>query len=415
MTTANTRGAVEAVWRIESARLIGALTRFTGDFSLAEDVAQEALAEALVSWPTNGIPDNPGGWLLTVGRRRAIDAFRRRSGRDARYAALAADDGRTATNWHQSADPDHVDDDLLSLIHIACHPCLPREGQIALTLRTVGGLTSDEIARLFLVQRATVQARITRAKKKLAAEEVAFRVPDPDELDDRLKSVLAVIYLIFTEGSSATSGPDWIRHDLAGEALRLARVVARLQPDPEAHGLLALLEFTVARFPARVDGEGRPVLLEYQDRRTWDQAAIARGRAAFARARGPAGYGPYGLQASIAACHATAPSVDATDWDRIVLLYEALRRVAPSPIVDLNHAVAVAMANGPSDGLALVDALVEARALDGLPHVHGVRAELLLRLGRTGEARGEFLRAAELCTSDVEAAVLREKAQALEP
>ena len=337
------REAVAAVWRIESARIVGALARYTGDFALAEDLAQEALAEALVTWPRDGVPGNPTGWLLTVGRRRAIDAFRRRAALDERYAALARDlgeGGATSGNPRGEPDrdgadllwdPDRIDDDVLALMFISCHPLLSREARVALTLRVVGGLTSDEIARAFLVPAATVQARITRAKKTLAAAVVPFAVPPAAERAERLGSVLSVIYLIFTEGASASSGRDLIRLDLAGEAQRLARVLARLMPDePEVHGLLALLELTAARFPARTGPDGEPVLLDEQDRRRWDQAAIRRGRAALARAGAAGrGLGAYGLQAAIAECHAVAPSVGATNWESVVILYEALGRLAP--------------------------------------------------------------------------------------
>ena len=410
------RRAVEAVWRIESARIVGALARYAGDFTLAEDLAQEAFAEALVAWPRDGVPTNPAGWLLTVGRRRAIDAFRRRAARDERYAVLgrelalrteAADDG----DLDLLADPDHIDDDLLSLVFIACHPTLSPESQVALTLRTVGGLTSDEIARAFLVPTATVQARITRAKKTLAAARVRFAVPPQEEWRDRLRSVLGVVYVIFTEGSSATSGAAWIRTDLAREAIRMARVLARLVPDePEVHGLLALLELTAARFPARTTPDGDPVLLEDQDRRRWDRSAIRRGLAALDRAeRVGRGLGAYGLQAAIAACHARATSVTATDWRRIALLYEALGRIAPSPVVDLNHAVAVSMADGPAAALPLVDGLAAAGALAGSHLLPTVRGELLRRLGRLEEARVELEAAQALCRNDAERAVLATK------
>ncbi len=372
------RQAVEAVWRIESARIVGGLARYTGDFAMAEDLAQEALAEALVSWPRDGVPRNPAGWLLTVGRRRAIDAYRRRSALDERYAALAADlDEGQATSGSAPGgeeddvlyDPERIDDDVLALIFISCHPVLSREASVALTLRVLGGLTSDEIARAFVTPTATVQARITRAKKTLAAAEVPFEVPPPDERRERLSSVLSVIYLIFTEGSSATSGSEWIRTDLAREAIRLSRVLARLVPDePETQGLLALLELTAARFPARVRPDGTPVLLEDQDRRRWDRAAIRRGRAALVASQQVGrGLGAYGLQASIAECHAVAPSVEETDWERIVSLYDALGSLAPSPIVDLNRAVAVSMARGPEAALPIVDELVESGDLGELP------------------------------------------------
>jgi RNA polymerase sigma factor (sigma-70 family) len=405
------RRAVEAVWRMESARIVGALARYTRDFALAEDVAQEALAEALVGWETNGIPDDPTTWLLAVGRRRAIDAFRRRSGRDERYALLARELDESIPGADVLFDPDAIDDDVLTLMFTACHPVLSKEARIALTLRVVGGLTSDEIAKSFLVPVSTVQARITRAKKTLAAAHVPFAVPEPKERAERLGSVLSVVYLIFTEGSSASSGEAWIRTDLTQEARRLARVLTRLAPEPEVFGLLALLELTAARFPARLDAHGKPVLLEDQDRGRWDRSAIQRGRAALAReAAAGRGLGPYGLQASIAECHAVASSVGETDWDRIVLLYEALGQVAPSPVVDLNRAVAVAMASGPASGLLVVD---EIAARDGLAQTHllpAVRAEMLARLGRRTEARDEYLRAAALCGNVAERGILESKA-----
>jgi RNA polymerase sigma factor (sigma-70 family) len=408
------RQAVEAVWRIESARIVGALARYTGDFALAEDLAQEALAEALVTWPRDGVPRNPAGWLLTVGRRRAIDTFRRRSALDERYAAIAheTDEGEgDDVLW----DPDEIDDDVLALMFISCHPVLSREARIALTLRVLGGLNSDEIAKAFLVPTATVQARITRAKKTLAAAQVRFEVPPAEERRERLGSVLHVIYLIFTEGSTATSGADWIRTDLAREAIRLARVVARLVPDePEPQGLLALLELTAARFPARVDQDGEPVLLEQQDRSRWDRSAIRRGSAALTRATAVGrGLGAYGLQAAIAECHAVARSVDETDWDRIVLLYEALGRLTPSPVVELNRAVAISMAQGPASALPVVDALVKAGALEGSHLLPSVRAELLTRLGRADEAREELEAAIRLCGNERERGVLRAKLDAL--
>ncbi|XVS68236.1 RNA polymerase sigma factor [Actinosynnema sp. CA-299493] len=413
------RGAVAAVWRIESARIVGALARYTGDFALAEDLAQEALAEALVTWPRDGVPDKPAAWLLTVGRRRAIDAFRRRSALDQRYAALAHDLGEGgATSGGGPVDPDDVpwdpdqiDDDVLALMFISCHPVLSREARVALTLRVVGGLTSDEIAKACLVPTATAQARITRAKKTLGAAGVPFAVPTAEERAARLNSVLNVIYLIFTEGSTASSGDDLIRFDLAGEAQRLARVLSRLVPDqPEVFGLLALLELTAARFPARTRPDGEPVLLEHQDRRRWDRAAIRRGRAALARAEEVGrGLGAYGLQAAIAECHAVAPSVEETSWARIVLLYEALGRLAPSPVVDLNRAVAVSMASGPAAALPIVDGLAGSDALANSYLLPSVRGELLSRLGRADEARVELARAVRLCGNERERAVLERK------
>lgn len=408
------RRAVEAVWRMESARIVGALARYTGDFALAEDVAQEALAEALVGWATGGVPAQPVNWLLAVGRRRAIDAFRRRSGRDERYALLARDLVEEAPGADALFDPDAIDDDVLALMFTACHPVLSKEARVALTLRVVGGLTTDEIARSFFVPVATVQARITRAKKTIAAAGVPFRVPDAQERRERLGSVLSVVYLIFTEGSSATAGDAWMRTELAAEAVRLARVLTRLAPDPEVYGLLALLELTAARFPARLDAAGRPVLLEAQDRRRWDRSAIRRGRAALATAAAAGrGLGAYGLQAAIAECHAVAPSVAETDWERVVLLYEALGRLAPSPVVELNRAVAVAMADGPAAGLAAVDDLLARGELRGSQLVPAVRGELLARLGRAAEAAGEYRRAAALTANTAERAVLEGKAAAL--
>jgi RNA polymerase sigma factor (sigma-70 family) len=420
------RRAVEAVWRIEAARIVGALARYTGDFALAEDVAQEALAEALVAWSRDGAPASPVGWLLATGRRRAIDSFRRASALDQRYTALA---GRLAEGEFSTGaagapeqpedlpwDPDRVDDDVLALMFTACHPVLSPDARVALTLRVVGGLSSEEIARAFLIPVPTVQARITRAKKTIAAAQVPFRLPPPEERPGRLGGVLSVLYVIFTEGSTATTGDRLLRPDLAYEAVRLARMLAALLPaEPEVFGLLALFELTAARFPARTGPDGEAVLLEDQDRRLWDRSAIRRGLAAFGRAASAGrGLGPYGLQAAIAACHATAPSVAETDWERIVLLYEALGRVAPSPVVELNRAVAVAMASGPQEALSMVDDLVASGRLSGSHLLPGVRGELLARLGRNAEARAELELAARLCRNAREQAVLRRKAAALE-
>jgi RNA polymerase sigma factor (sigma-70 family) len=407
------REAVAAVWRTESAHVVATLARSTGDFALAEDVAQEALAEALVSWPRDGAPRDPAGWLITTGRRRAIDAFRRRSALDARYAALAHQLGEGGAGDEAVGDalddPDHIGDDVLALVFIACHPLLSPDAQVALTLRVIGGLTSDEIARAFLVPTATVQARITRAKKTLSAARVPFEVPPSPVRRERLSSVLSVIYVIFTEGSTASSGDDLIRLDLADEALRLARRLADLAPDEaEVHGLLALLELTAARFPARTGPDGEPVLLTDQDRRAWDQIAIATGRDALARAgRVGNGLGAYGLQAAIAECHAAAPSVDDTDWERIVVLYEALGRLAPSPVVELNRAVALSMAQGPAVALRVVDDLVAGEQLTGSHLLPSVRGELLARLGRNPEAAAELERAVGLCGNNRERARLQ--------
>lgn len=422
---AASRRVVEAVWRIESSRIVGALARYTNDFALAEDVASEALAEALVAWPRDGVPRDPVAWLLATGRRRAIDAFRRRSGRDDRYAALARDlgEGGAVTGGPGTVaeagddllwDPDKIEDDRLALLFVACHPVLSKEARVALTLRVVAGLGSEEIARAFLVPVPTVQARITRAKKTLTAARVPFEVPAAEDRAERLGSVLNVVYLIFSEGSTASGGDDWMRPDLAYEAVRLARVLTRLSPDPETFGLLALLELTAARFPARTGPDGEPVLLEHQDRRRWDRSAIRRGRDALARAVAVGrGLGPYGLQAAIAEQHDVAASVAETDWDRIVVLYEALGRVAPSPVVELNRAVAVAMASGPAAGLGLVDDLVAREVLSGSYLLPSVRGELLARLGRRDEARGELELAARLCGNARERGVLEAKAAAL--
>lgn len=421
------RQAVEAVWRIESARIVGALARYTGDLALAEDVAQEALAEALVGWPREGTPRDPAGWLLTVGRRRAIDAFRRRAALEHRYAALAHDLGEggmssgigTAPTEQDGRDdlwdPDRIDDDVLSLIFIACHPVLGREAQVALTLRVVAGLSSDEIARAFLVPTATAQARITRAKKTLTAAGVPFELPPHEQRPARLGAVLTVLYLVFTEGASASSGDEWIRVDLAREAIRMTRVLTRLAGDAaEVHGLLSLMELTAARFPARIGRDGLPVLLQDQDRRRWDVSAIRRGRAALATAqRTGRGLGPYGVQAAIAECHAMAPSVGETDWDRVVLLYDVLRRIAPSPVVDLNRAVAVAMLRGPAAALAEVDAVAADGRLTSSHQLPSVRGELLARLGRTDEARDAFLLAHERAENAQDRAILERKLTAL--
>jgi RNA polymerase sigma factor (sigma-70 family) len=402
---------VEAVWRIESARIVSALTRFTGDFGLAEDAAQEAVAEALVSWPADP-PANPAGWLMATARRRAIDAIRRRAALRDRYALLATD-AVTGSAFEDETDPDRIDDDVLALMFISCHPVLSPEARVALTLRVVGGLSSEEIARAFLVPVPTVQARITRGKKTITSAGVPFELPAADERRERLGGVLTVLYVIFTEGSTATSGDRLVRPGVAYEAIRLARTLAALLPDePEVHGLLALCELTAARFPARTGPDGSPILLEDQDRRLWDVSAIRRGLAALARAS-VRGLGPYGLQAAIAATHTAAPSVEATDWERIVVLYEALGRIAPSPVVELNRAVAVAMASGPEQALTIVDELVATDRLPGSHLLPTVRGELLARLGRRSEARAELELATRLCSNRQERSVLLRKAAAL--
>ena len=410
------RRAVAAVWRIESAKIVATLTRVVGDFGLAEDLAQEALLDALRQWPVEGVPRNGAAWLTAVAKRKAIDGWRRRERLDDRMAVLAHDlereqaDAADAPPW----DPDAVDDDVLRLIFISCHPVLSREAQVALTLRVVGGLSSEEIARAFLVPTVTVQQRIVRAKKTLGAAQVPFEMPPREEHAERLGAILGVLYLIFNEGHAASSGPDWMRPELSLEAIRLTRVLAALMPrERDVHSLLALMELTAARFPARIDAHGEPVLLSDQDRRRWDRSRIARGRAALAAADAlGSGRGPYGLQAGIAECHATAASVDDTDWERIVLLYEALGRIAPSPVVELNRAAAVAMATGPASALQIIDRLGASGALAGYHLLPATRGELLLRLGRAEEARSEFAVAAALAGNDRERALLQAKADA---
>jgi RNA polymerase sigma factor (sigma-70 family) len=404
---------VDAVWRMEAAKIIATLTRAVGDVGLAEDLAQEALVDALTQWPQSGVPRNAGAWLTTVAKRKAIDFWRRQENLDAKYAVMARD---LETQVDEPWDPDRIDDDVLRLIFISSHPVLSREGQIALTLRVVGGLTTEEIARAFLTSTATVAARITRAKKTLAAANVPFEVPDRSEYPQRLSAVLSVIYLIYNEGYSASFGQRWIRDELCSEALRLGRVLAALVPDEaEVHGLVSLMEFQSSRFPARTDADGRPVLLEDQNRTKWDRAQIQRGVAALERAgnalqRRGVGWGPYALQAALAECHAVAPTAADTDWARIVLLYDGLRQVAPSPVVELNRAVAVAMADpvtGPASALEIVDNL---DGLDGSYLLPSVRGELLARLGRDAEAADEFDRAAAMTDNEREREVLAGKA-----
>jgi RNA polymerase sigma factor (sigma-70 family) len=408
-----THRAVEAVWRIEAARLTAALARVVGgDVGLAEELAQDALVIALERWPRNGIPDEPGPWLMATAKHRAIDVLRRRG----RYRHKLAELGRDLES-RQHADPtavldEDVGDDLLRLVFTACHPVLPTEGRVALTLRLLGGLSTGEIARAFLVPEPTVAQRIVRAKRTLAARRVPFELPAAPQLADRLRSVLAVIYLIFNEGYAATAGDDWTRPSLCGEALRLARLLAGLAPrEPEAHGLVALLEIQASRLAARTGPDGAPVLLLDQDRRRWDRLLIRRGLAALARAEALGGrFGPYALQAAIAACHARALAAADTDWDRIATLYRVLGHVSPSPVVELNRAVAVAMADGPAAGLAIVDGLAAVPALAGYPQLPAVRGDLLARLGRHDEARAAFTRAAELTRNAAERALFQARA-----
>jgi RNA polymerase sigma factor (sigma-70 family) len=409
------RRAVEAVWRAESARIVAALTRHTGDFAWAEDLAQDALLEALAKWPGSGIPDNPGAWLLTVAKRRAIDGWRRRERLAAREPLLGADvlEAERGDDVPELADPDRIDDDVLRLVFVACHPVLTAQARLALTLRTVAGLTTEQISRALLMTVPTVQQRIVRAKRSLAEAAVPFEVPGRAERPARLASVLQVIYLLFTEGYAAAAGDQPIRPEVAREAVRLARQLRALMPgEAEIDALIALMEFQSSRFATRTDGDGLPLTLAEQDRRRWDRSAIARGRESLRRADASTrGLGYYGLQAAIAECHAIAPAFEETDWGRIVQLYDALDRLAPSPVVRLNRAVAVSMADGPAPALAEVDDL-ESELAEFRPF-HAVRAELLERLGRPDAAAAEFLVAADLPGNEPEAAVLRRRATAL--
>jgi RNA polymerase sigma factor (sigma-70 family) len=409
------RRAVEAVWRAQSARIVAALTRHTGDFAWAEDLAQEALVEALAAWSSSGIPDNPGAWLMSVAKRRAIDGWRRRE-RLAQREPLFVTDAIAAESTDpvpDQADPDAIDDDVLRLVFVACHPILPAQARLALTLRTVAGLTTEQIARALLMTVPTVQQRIVRAKRSLAAEHVPFEVPDRAERPARLASVLQVIYLLFTEGYAAADGEGHIRPDVAREAVRLGRQLAALMPsEPEIWSLIALMEFQSSRFAARVGADGLPVTLEDQDRRRWDRSAISRGNDAMRRADAASrGLGYYGVQAAIAQCHAVAPAFADTDWDRILRLYDALAALAPSAVVRLNRAVALSMVEGPEQALAAVDAL-EPELARFRPFA-AVRAELLERMGRPDAAAAAFLDAAGLPGNDAEAALLRRRAAAL--
>ena len=400
---------VAAIWRIEGARIVAALARVVGDLGTAEDLAQDALVEAVEQWGRDGVPRNPGAWLTAVAKRRAIDGWRCEQRLGEKYRLLAADLDEVADDvWEP------IDDDVLRLVFAACHPVLSREAQVALTLKVVAGLDTEAIARLFLVPVPTMQQRIVRAKKALSAARAPFAVPEPAEWPARRTAVLTVVYLIFTEGYVASTGDAVLRTELAHEALRLGRVLDRLLPrEPEVLGLSALMEFQASRFAARVDGNGDAVLLADQDRRRWDRSAIARGRALLdgADALGK-GRGPYQLQAAIALCHAEAASVDETDWDRIVLLYEMLGRITANPVVELNRAVAVSMASGPEEGLAIVDGM-DATPLRGSHLLPSVRGELLARLGRVEDARAALLEAADLTRNAREAALLRRKAEAL--
>ena len=415
MSVDHARRAVEAVWRAEAAPIVAALTRHTGDFAWAEDLAQEALVEALDSWPNSGIPSNPGAWLMSVAKKRAIDGWRRRE-RMSQREPLFVTDARHAEAGDivpELADPDHIGDDILRLVFVACHPVLPPEARLALTLRTVAGLTTEQIARVLLMTVSTVQQRIVRAKKSLMAAGVPFEVPDRSERPARLASVLQVIYLLFTEGYSAAEGELSVRPDVAREAVRLAQQLAVLMPgEPEVHSLIALMEFQSSRFAARIGVDGLPLTLEQQDRRYWDRSAIARGSSAQRRAdTAGRGRGYYGLQAAIAECHAVAPSFERTDWARILTLYDELESLAPSSVVRLNRAVAVSMVHGADAALLIVDGL--AGELSQFRPWHAVRGELLERLGRTDAAATAFVTAAEHPGNDAEGALLRRRAATL--
>ena len=391
--------AIDAVWRIESARLIAGLTRIVRDVGLAEDLAQDALVAALQQWPEAGVPENPGAWLMAVGRRRAIDLLRRQALLAQKHDAIRRDlevRQDAALAERDVAIDDDIGDDLLRLVFVACHPVLSKDARVALTLRLVGGLTTGEIARAFLVSEATVAQRIVRAKRSLAEARVPFEVPRGDELSARLASVLEVIYLIFNEGYSATGGEDWTRPGLCEEALRLGRILAELAPrEPEVHGLVALMEIQASRLRARVGPTGEPILLHDQDRGRWDWLLIGRGRAALERAERLGGaLGPYTLQAAIATCHANARTVEETDWTRITALYDALAQLAPSPVIEVNRAVAVGRAFGPAAGLEVLDALRSEPSLQGYHLLPAVRGDLLAKVGRMEEAGVEFRRAA---------------------
>ncbi|HEX8972033.1 RNA polymerase sigma factor [Oryzihumus sp.] len=416
--TVSAHRAVEAVWRIESARLVAGLAHLTRDVGLAEELAQEALLAALEQWPSEGVPRNPGAWLMAVGKRRAIDTFRRQERRDRKHAELGRDLERRA----RGDDPalaavveDHIEDDLLRLVFTACHPELSTEARVALALKVLCGLSTEEIARAFLVPEPTMAQRVVRAKRTLAAKAVPFEVPPAHERPARLASVLEVVYLVFNEGYSATAGEDWLRPELCAEAMRLGRVLAGLMPgEPEVHGLVALMELQASRTRTRTAADGTPVLLLDQDRGRWDHLLVRRGLSGLERAEALSGGapGPYTLQAGIAACHARARTADQTDWERIAALYAVLATVQPSPVVELNRAVAVSMADGPAPALELVDALAASGTLGRYHLLPAVRADLLVRLGRPAEARVELERAAELTRNERERTLLLRRAAA---
>ncbi|MDX6649121.1 MAG: hypothetical protein QOJ97_1072 [Solirubrobacteraceae bacterium] len=416
MAASATHRTIDAVWRIESARLIAGLTRIVRDVAVAEDLAQDALVAALEQWPESGIPDNPGAWLMATAKRRGIDALRRRTTLERKTEVI----GRELQILQQLDQPDlvaqvdDVEDDVLRLIFMTCHPILSREARVALTLRLLGGLSTPEIARAFLVSEGTVAQRIVRAKRTLSEGRVPFEVPGRSERADRLSAVLEVIYLVFNEGYAATAGEHWTRPALCEDALRLGRILTALMPrEPEVNGLLALMELQASRLGARIGPHGEPILLADQDRGRWDHLLVQRGLAALGRAEQLSGaLGPYALQAAIAACHARARSFEETDWARIVALYDGLAALTGSPVVELNRAVAVAMAYGPEAGLELVDSLAGESALRDYHLLPSVRGDLLIRLGRPAEAREEFVRAADLCDNDRERELLLSRALA---
>ncbi|MFI0543584.1 RNA polymerase sigma factor (sigma-70 family) [Streptomyces canus] len=407
------RASVETVFRLESPRIIAGVTRVVRDVGIAEELAQDALVAALEQWPRDGVPDNPGAWLMAIARRKAVDLVRRREN----YARKLAEIGRDLTETappQEPSDPEDIDDDLLRLVFTTCHPVLSAEARTALTLRLLGGLTTPEIARAFLVPEATVAQRIVRAKRTLATRNIAFEVPYGPDREARLGSVLDVIYLIFNEGYAATEGDDWLRPSLCEDALRLARLLSALMPkEPEVHGLAALLEFQASRTAARTGPRGEPVLLKDQNRSRWNRMLIARGIRALGRADATAtgAPGPYVLQATIAACHAHAYSYEETDWQAIATLYALLAARAPSPVVELNRAVAVSMAEGPGPALEIVDALTDEPALHDYHLLPSVRGDLLARLGRTAQARAEFERAAALTRNERERELLLDRAR----
>ena len=415
MTASDAHRAIDAVWRIESARVIAGIARIVRDVGLAEELAQDAMVAALEQWPGSGVPRNPGAWLMAIGKRRAIDHVRRNQRFERKLEQLGRElevEGGQAMPDVDAALDGGITDDLLRLVFTACHPVLSTEARVALTLRVVGGLTTEEIARAFLAPEPTVAQRIVRAKRTLAAARVPFEVPRGAELTERLSSVLEVIYLVFNEGYAATAGDDWMRPALCDEALRLGRILAELMPgEPEVHGLVALMEIQTSRSAARTAPDGEPILLLDQDRARWDQLFIRRGLAALERAEALGGaLGPYALQAAIAACHARAGTAAETDWARIAALYEALAQLAPSPVVELNRAVALAMAFGPATGLELVDELTGEPSLRSYHLLPSVRGDLLAKLGRFEEARAEFERAASLTRNERERTLLLERA-----